>query len=440
MARFHRSFWKTPRKRPRLRPLVEPTCRRMKNGRRLPIIFIVITLMIDAMGIGIIVPVMPDLLSDISKSDLASAAVWGGILATVFAVMQFVCGPLLGNLSDRYGRRPILLISLAVMAVDYLVMAIAGSIWILLIARIVGGITAATSATANAFIADISKPEEKSANFGLVGAAFGIGFVIGPMIGGLLGDQFGPRAPFYAAAGVAALNLILGFFVLPETVTDKIRRPFKWAKADPFAAFRDISSFPGLSRLLVFSFLLEFAFIVYPAIWPYFTKERFGWSPGMVGLSLGAYGISMALVQAGLIRIVIPKFGEARCILFGLIIEIFGFLALAFVTNGVVALIIIPITALGALVTPSLQGIMSRATSDDRQGELQGVITSVRSVAMILAPLVMTQLFKRFASKGADPYLPGAPFLLSMVLVIGCFFVFQSYKKSTHTIPDSTIK
>ncbi|MCL4107871.1 UNVERIFIED_CONTAM: hypothetical protein GTU68_001188 [Idotea baltica] len=396
--------------------------------------------MIDAMGIGIIVPVMPDLLSEVSKSDLASAAVWGGILSTVFAIMQFVCGPLLGNLSDRYGRRPILLLSLAVMAVDYLVMAIAGSIWLLLIARIVGGITAATSSTANAFIADISKPEEKSANFGLVGAAFGIGFVIGPIIGGLLGNEFGPRAPFYAAAGVAFLNLVLGFFVLPETVTDKIRRPFKWAKADPFAAFRDISSFPGLSKLLVFSFLLEFAFIVYPAIWPYFTKVRFDWSPGMVGLSLGAYGISMALVQAGLIRVVIPKFGEARCILFGLIIEIFGFLFLAFVTNGVVALIIIPITALGAVVTPSLQGIMSRSTSDDRQGELQGVITSVRSVAMILAPLVMTQIFKRFASEDAEPFLPGAPFLLSMVLIIACFFVFQSYKRTTTTIPDSTIQ
>ncbi len=408
----------------------------MKN-RRLPIIFIVITLMLDAMGIGIIVPVMPDLISEVSKSDLASAAVWGGILSTVFAVMQFLCGPLLGNLSDQFGRRPILLISLAVMAADYLVMAVAGSIWLLLIARIVGGITAATSATANAFIADVSKPEEKAANFGLVGAAFGIGFVLGPLIGGLLGD-LSPRVPFFAAAGVAALNFVFGFFILPETVTDKIRRPFRLEKANPFSAFKDIGKLQGLSKLLVFSFLLEFAFIVYPAIWPYFTKVRFGWEPGMVGLSLAAYGISMAAVQAGLIRILIPRFGEARCIFMGLTIEILGFVFLAFVTNGIVALCVIPITALGAIITPSLQGLMSRATDDDRQGELQGVITSVRSVAMMIAPLIMTQLFKVFAAPDSEPFLPGAPFLLSMVLLIACFFVFRAYQRSDS--PSSTIQ
>lgn len=389
--------------------------------------------MIDAMGIGLIVPVMPDLLEEVSGADLSTAAVWGGGLATAFAVMQFFCGPLLGNLSDRYGRRPVLLISLAVMAADYLVMAVAGSIWFLLIARIIGGVTAATAATANAFIADISKPEEKAANFGLVGAAFGIGFVIGPMLGGLLGE-FGTRAPFFVAAGIAAANFLFGYFVLPETVTDRIRRPFVMSRANPFAAFRDIGKFSGLKKLLVVSFLIEFAFMVYPAIWSFFTKERFSWDPGMVGVSLGAYGIAVVFVQAGLIRYVVPRFGENRCIVVGLGIEISGFLFLAFVSNGWLALIVIPLTALGAVATPSLQSIMSQSISDHQQGELQGVITSARSMAMIAAPLIMTGIFKSFSVKENAWYLPGAPFLLSALLLIACVFVFQAHRRSEEAV------
>jgi len=199
--------------------------------------FILITLMLDAMGIGLILPVMPDLIGEVEGGTIGTAAIWGGILATTFAVMQFIFGPILGSLSDRFGRRPVLLISLLVMTIDYLVMAIAGSIWLLLLTRVVGGITAATQSTANAFIADISKPEEKSANFGLVGAAFGIGFVLGPVIGGLLGE-FGTRAPFYAAAALGAINLVFGYYVLPETVTDRIRRPFSLKHANPLGAFK----------------------------------------------------------------------------------------------------------------------------------------------------------------------------------------------------------
>ncbi|MFN6979363.1 MAG: MFS transporter, partial [Gemmobacter sp.] len=231
---------------------------------RLPFVFILVTLMLDAIGIGLILPVMPQLIGSVTTGTLADAALWGGVLTTSFAVMQFLFGPLIGSLSDRFGRRPVLLISLGVMALDYLVMALAGSIWLLLVGRIVGGITAATHATAAAFIADISAPEKKAANFGLIGAAFGTGFVLGPVIGGLLAE-FGTRAPFYAAAALAAANCAFGFFVLPETVTDRIRRPFSLARANPFAAFSAIGRLAGLRAPLAVFFLYEFAQIVYPA-------------------------------------------------------------------------------------------------------------------------------------------------------------------------------
>ncbi len=257
---------------------------------RLPILFILITLVIDAMGIGLIMPVMPDLIRDLQGVDLASAALWGGIMAASFAVMQFLFSPTIGSLSDRFGRRRVLLVSLFFMALDYLVMAVAGTIWLLLAGRIVGGITAATQSTATAYIADISTAKDKAKNFGLVSAAFGVGFILGPLIGGLL-STFGPRAPFYAAAALATANFTFGYFILPETVTDKIRRPFEWRRANPLGAFKHIARLPGLRALLLIHFLYSIAFFVYPSVWAYFTRERFGWDGLMVGYSLAAFGI-----------------------------------------------------------------------------------------------------------------------------------------------------
>ncbi|WP_424975400.1 TCR/Tet family MFS transporter [Dinoroseobacter sp. S124A] len=390
---------------------------------RLPFVFILITLVIDAMGIGLILPILPDLIGELSGGTLGQAAIWGGVLSTSFAVMQFLCGPTIGSLSDRFGRRPILLVSLAFMAVDYMVMAFAGSIWLLLVARIVGGVAAATQSTATAFIADISKPEDKSKNFGLVGAAFGIGFVVGPLIGGALGE-FGTRAPFYAAAALATLNLILGYFVLPETVTDAIRRPFEWRRANPLGAFKHLGKLPGLKGYLALFFLYEFAFFIYPAIWAYFTRARFGWEPGMVGLSLGLFGVAIAIVQGGLIRIILPKFGETRVILYGFVFNFCAFAALGLVTSGALALLLTPLTALGAVVTPALQGKMSQTAGADQQGELQGLVSSFRSVAAILSPLVMTQIF--FLATDAEIGLnqPGAPFFLSMAIMALCLGIF----------------
>lgn len=390
---------------------------------RLPLVFVLMTTMIDSMGIGLILPVMPALLREIGGIPLADAALWGGVLMTVFAAMQFIFGPVIGALSDRFGRRPVLLISLLVMALDYLVMALAQTFWLLLVGRIVGGITAATQATAAAFMADISAPHEKAARFGLIGAAFGIGFVLGPLLGGALAE-FGTRAPFYAAAALAAANLCLGFFVMPETVKEQNRRPLTWARTNPFGAFANVGLNPMLRVLLVLFFVYQIAFTVYPAIWAFFTEARFGWSPGMVGVSLGAFGVAIAVVQGGLIRVILRVLGERGTVLYGLIFNFCAFIVLAFVENGTVALMFIPLTALGAVVTPALQGMMSKATADDSQGELQGVLASSAALATIISPLLMTTVFAVFAAEDAAIYLPGAPFLVSAMLMILCLGVF----------------
>lgn len=396
---------------------------------RLPVLFILITVMIDAMGIGLMMPVMPDLIQEISGKNLGNAAIWGGIMATTFAIMQFLFGPTIGNLSDRFGRRPVLLVALFVMAADYLVMAVAGSLWLLLAGRIIGGITSATQSTASAYMADISKPAEKAANFGLIGAGFGLGFVLGPLIGGLLAG-WGTRAPFYAAAALAFGNMAFGYFVLPETVTDKIRRPFEWRRANPFGAFKYVGRLPGIGRLLTMSLIAGIAFFVYPAIWAYFAQARFGWGPGMVGVSLAIFGLAMAFAQAFLVRPAIRLLGERKTLIVGLSIDTVAFILLALVTNGTLALLLTPLAALGSVAGPAMQGIMSRTVDDDQQGELQGVLTSVNALAIIIAPIVMTRTFWYFNGPDAPINLPGAPFLLSAALTLVSILVFVLPRRS----------
>jgi DHA1 family tetracycline resistance protein-like MFS transporter len=391
---------------------------------RLPVLFILITVMIDAMGIGLILPVMPDLIRETTGGTLAQAAIWGGILSTAFAAMQFLFGPILGGLSDRFGRRPVLLVSLLVMAADYVVMALAGSIWLLLAGRIVGGITAATHSTASAYMADISAPHEKARNFGLIGAAFGMGFVLGPVMGGLLAE-WGTRAPFIAAALLALANAAFGWLVLRETVTDRIRRPFQWGRANPFGAIRAVSKLGGVGSLIWVYFLYHFATVVYPAIWAYFTAARFGWSPSLIGVSLAVYGLSLAVAQGTLVGPAIRLFGDARTVLLGLLIQIISLVILGFIASGNLLLMLIPVTAIGAIGLPALQGILSRAVADNAQGELQGVLTSLTSVAMVVAPLVMTQTFAQFTRADAGLYLPGAPFLLSAVIMSLAAVIYQ---------------
>ncbi|MCV2889053.1 TCR/Tet family MFS transporter [Ruegeria aquimaris] len=390
---------------------------------RLPFLFILITVMIDAMGIGLIMPIMPDLIVEVQGGTLADAAFWGGILSTAFAAMQFLFAPAVGSLSDAVGRRPVLLVSLFVMALDYVVMALAGTIWLLLLGRLAGGITAATHSTAAAYMADVSSAEQKAARFGLLGAAFGAGFVLGPLVGGLLGE-FGTRAPFWAAAMLAGLNFVLGLFVMNETVTDANRRPFNWSSANPLGAFRMLGKVPGLKGLLWAYFLYSVAIYVYPAIWSYFSQERFGWSPRMIGLSLAIFGFLMAVVQGGLLPHITRRIGERRTVIWGQVFDFAGFGALAFISSGALALILIPITAMGAIVPPALQAIMSRSVADDQQGALQGVMTAVHALSMIVSPLLMASVFARFTGPDAPIYLPGAPFLVALALMAGGLVIF----------------
>ncbi|WP_132997728.1 MULTISPECIES: TCR/Tet family MFS transporter [Sulfitobacter] len=388
------------------------------------VIFIILTVMIDAMGIGLIIPVMPDLIAQVQSADLSRAALWGGVLATTFAVMQFLFSPLVGSLSDRFGRRPVLLTSLSVMALDYVLMALAGSIWLLLLGRVIGGISAATGATASAYMADITRPEKRAAAFGMIGAGFGAGFVLGPVAGGFLAE-FGTRAPFWAAAVLAAGNVIFGWIVLRETVNTRSAAPLSWRRANPLGALRALGDLPGVSRLLLVYFLYHLAFAVYPSVWSYFGKAQFGWSPAMIGGSLALFGAAMAVVQGGLIRPVLHRFAERGTVLIGFACSITTFGLIATVTWGSAILILTPLAALAGVIPPALQALMSARVTPERQGALQGLLTSASALAMVVAPLVMTSVFAAFTSASTPVYFAGAPFVLSMILSVVALVLFR---------------
>ncbi len=378
--------------------------------------FIFITILINMIGFGIIMPVMPELIMEITGQARADAARWGGILSMAFAVMQFVMMPVMGSLSDRFGRRPIILGSLAAYSLDFLLMAIAPTLAILFIARILAGSFAATFSTANAYIADISPPEKRAANFGLMGAAFGLGFIIGPALGGLIGDEFGHRAPFFAVAALGFINFIYGWFFLPETHALENRRKFEWHRANALGAFRHFRQYPVVLPIALVMFLYQLAHWAFPSVWAYYSGERFGWSAKQIGFSLMAVGLASAIVQGGLTRIVLPKFGERKAAFFGAGIAVLTYLGYGFVTEGWMIYPLIAFGALAGFTAPALQGIMSRTVPADAQGQLQGAIGSINGVSMIFGPLLMTQIFSAFSRDGAGIYFPGAPFVLASLL------------------------
>ncbi len=389
----------------------------------LPTVFILITVVINSIGIGLILPVMPDLIEDVQGASLSDAALWGGVLAASYAVMQFLFSPVVGNLSDRFGRRPVLLLSLFVMMLDYIVLAFAGSIWLLLLGRLIAGIAASTQSTALAYMADISAPEKRAKNFGLISAGFGVGFVLGPIIGGFLGG-FDVRAPFIAAACIAGANLLLGWFLVPETLADENRRPFQWKRANPLGGVQQIGKLPGVKWLLVVMLAYQISNYVYPAIWAYYTQAAFDWDVRMVGLSLTAYGVAMAITQGVLISPIMKTLGEMRTIQYGLALNIVSLVAFGFASAGWIIWFLIPISALGAVVAPAMQSFMSRAAGNDQQGELQGVLSSIAALSMIISPLVMTQAFFWFTRDEASLFLPGAPFLVATVLMGASLVIF----------------
>ena len=377
--------------------------------------FVFLTVCLDSIGIGIIIPVLPDLIRELAGLGLDGAAIWGGWLSFSYAIMQFIFGPLIGNLSDRFGRRPVLLASLGILAIDYLIMALAPSLLVLFIGRIMAGIAAATYSTCNAFVADVSKPQDRAKNFGLLGAGFGLGFIIGPVIGGVVAE-LGTRAPFYAAAGFALINFCYGLFVLPESLVAEKRRKFEWQRANPLGAFKHMRKVPTVAWFLVAIFLFDIAHFVYPAVWAYYTKEMFAWSSAEVGFSLAVVGVAMVVVQGWLIRLILPWLGDVRTTIVGLVINAVTLTMVAFTSEGWWIYILLPIVSLGAVVTPALTGLMSNRIADDSQGELQGAMTSITAVTLVISPVVMTQLFGYFASPAAPVYFPGAPFLAAAIM------------------------
>ncbi|MEM6662996.1 MAG: TCR/Tet family MFS transporter [Pseudomonadota bacterium] len=388
-----------------------------KKTRNRSALFVFVTIALDAMGIGIIIPIMPDLMQELSGEDIGNAALWGGYLAFSYAIMQFLFGPTIGNLSDRYGRRPVLLISLFMLGVDYVVMALAPNLLILFIGRVLSGIAGATHSTATAYIADVTPKEKRAAAFGLVGAGFGVGFVFGPAIGGVIGE-FGTRAPFVAAAALAFLNFAYGYFLIPESLPREKRRKFELHRANPMGALYQMRRVPMVGWFVVAMFLYALSHYVYPAVWSYYTKEKFGWANWEIGVSLAAVGIGFALVQGILIRPFLKRFGEKTTAFLGLGFNILGMTGIALVGSGWMLYALMPLTVLGDIVKPALTGLMSNMIPDDAQGELQGIISSAQSISVILSPIMMTQLFGVFTGTDASIYFPGAPFIAAALIMM----------------------
>ena len=389
----------------------------VKTSRALTFIFI--TVLIDVIGLGIIVPVLPTLISELIDGTISQAAAYGGWLMFSYAIMQFIFAPILGGLSDRYGRRPILLFSLLGLGIDYIFMAIAPTILWLFIGRLISGIAGASFTTASAYIADVSPPEKRAQNFGLIGAAFGIGFIIGPVIGGLLG-QYGARIPFYAAAALALLNWLYGFFILPESLSAEKRRPFDFKRANPIGSLMQLRRYPVIAGMVIALILLYMAGYAMQSTWSYYTMEKFTWDEAQVGFSLGVVGLCIAIVQGGLIRVVVPKIGQKNAVYTGLGLYALAFILFAFAPSGFWMLVFIIPSALGGLAGPTMQGIMSSQVPDQEQGELQGGLTSLVSVTTIFGPVFMTSLFYYFTNESAPIYFPGAPFFAGAVFTILC--------------------
>ena len=406
----------------------------MAQPRKAAINFIFITLLIDVMGWGLIIPVMPDLISTLENIPVNEASPYGAWLLSVYAITQFLFAPVIGNLSDKYGRRPVLLCSLIGFGIDYLFLALAPSYGWLFIGRIIAGITGASFTTATAYIADVSTAETRAKNFGMIGAAFGLGFIIGPALGGFLAG-WGIRAPFYAAAVLCLLNTLYGYFVLPESLSEEHRREFHWKRANPFGSLLLFKRYPIIGRLAFSFFLIYMAAQSVQANWSFFTMYRFQWSEKMVGLSLAAVGLLVGTVQAGLTRVINPRLGNERSIYLGLLLYSLGLVMFAFATEGWMMFAFLIPYCLGGIAGPSLQAVLTGHVPPNEQGELQGALASLMSLTTILGPLLMNNLFKFFTTGKDHVHFPGAPFLLGAIFMVGSIIVaWMTLRSKKHVV------
>lgn len=374
--------------------------------------FVLLTVLLDMVGFGLIIPVTPALIEEVGGVGLSQASVIGGWMFFAFSFTQFLFSPLAGNLSDRFGRRPLLLLAVFGLGVDYIFSALAPSILWLFVGRAIAGMCGASWVIANAYIADITAPEDRAKAFGLMGAAFGVGFVIGPAIGGLLGE-FGPRVPFYVAAGVSILNFIYGWFVLPETLAPENRRPFDWRRANPFGAFAVFKTYPGVLPLCAVLFLFFFSSSVYPAIWPFWGIAKFGWSEAMVGATLAVFGLIMAGFQGGLSGPAVKRFGEHRVVLIGLCCAVIAALGYGLVGTLTAVVILMLVHGPEGFVHPMLTAMMSKVVPDDAQGELQGGLSAITNVAMLVGTVFFSQVFGFFMREDAAWRTPDAAFYIA---------------------------
>jgi DHA1 family tetracycline resistance protein-like MFS transporter len=403
-----------------------------KTKKQAALGFIFITLLIDVTGLGIIIPVLPKLIETLIHGDLSQASRYAGLLTLAYAVMQFLFAPVLGNLSDKYGRRPVLLGSLLGFGIDYIFMAFAPSIGWLFLGRAIAGITGASFTTASAYIADVSTPEKRAQNFGMIGVAFGIGFIVGPVIGGILG-KYNTHLPFLAAAALALLNALYGYFVLPESLDKAHRRPFELKRANPLGSLLQLNKYPAVLGLAASLFLIYFAAQSVQSVWTFYTMSKFHWNEAWVGYSLGFVGLTVALVQGGLIRIAIPKLGNHRSIWVGLLFYAAGLILFAFATKGWMMFAFMIPYALGGIAGPALQGTITEQVPANEQGELQGALTSLASLSSIFGPWIMTYLFYTFTKPGAPVILPGAPFILgSILMLLSALLAVRSFKRNTN--------
>jgi len=417
MSKIKRVFW-------------QQFLRYMSGNRKAALGFIFVTLLLDVMGLGIIIPVFPKLIERLVHGNLSDASFWGSVvLVPTFAVMQFIFSPIVGGLSDRYGRRPVLLFSLLGFGLDYLVMAFAPTIWWLFATRVIAGIMGASFTTATAYIADISTPEKRAQNFGMIGVAFGAGFMIGPAIGGILG-KIDPKLPFIVAACVSLLNMLYGYFILPESLAKENRRKFEWKRANPVGTLEQLGKYPVVMGLIASIICIYLAAHAVQSTWTYYTMLKFSWNEDTVGYSLAVVGLVVALVQGGLIRIVIPKLGKKRSVYIGLLIYAIGMVLFGLASQSWMMFVFILPYCLGGIAGPALQGIISSQVAPNAQGELQGGLTGLISLTSILGPMIMGGLFRYFTKADTPFYWPGAPFFMgSFLCLLSLVFAMRSLAK-----------